>query len=43
MNNKILSLDCTIRDGGYVNNWKFTEEQVRECYNSCNLFPNYRD
>jgi len=28
-------LDCTIRDGGYVNNWKFTDEQVRECYNAC--------
>jgi 4-hydroxy 2-oxovalerate aldolase len=37
MNSKILSLDCTIRDGGYVNNWKFTEEQVSECYKSCNL------
>ena len=28
-------LDCTIRDGGYVNNWKFTDEQVRECYLAC--------
>jgi 4-hydroxy 2-oxovalerate aldolase len=28
-------LDCTIRDGGYVNDWKFTDEQVRECYLSC--------
>jgi len=25
-------LDCTIRDGGYVNDWKFTKEQVRNCY-----------
>lgn len=37
MNNKILCLDCTIRDGGYVNNWKFTKEQVSECYKTCNL------
>jgi 4-hydroxy 2-oxovalerate aldolase len=28
-------LDCTIRDGGYVNNWKFTDEQVRNCYIAC--------
>jgi 4-hydroxy 2-oxovalerate aldolase len=28
-------LDCTIRDGGYVNDWKFTEEQMRECYVAC--------
>ena len=32
-----LILDCTIRDGGYVNNWNFTYEQVRECYKSCAL------
>ena len=28
----IKILDCTIRDGGYVNDWKFTKEQVRNCY-----------
>jgi 4-hydroxy 2-oxovalerate aldolase len=28
-------LDCTIRDGGYVNDWKFSDEQVNECYKSC--------
>jgi len=33
MNYKIL--DCTIRDGGYVNNWQFTDEQVKNCYISC--------
>ena len=27
--------DCTLRDGGYVNNWGFTKEQVRECYKGC--------
>ena len=31
----IKLLDCTIRDGGYVNDWKFTNEQVRECYTAC--------
>jgi len=25
-------LDCTIRDGGYLNNWNFTDSCVRECY-----------
>ena len=35
--NKIEVLDCTIRDGGYVNDWRFTEEQIRECYNACSL------
>lgn len=25
-------LDCTIRDGGYINNWNFTDEEVLECY-----------
>jgi 4-hydroxy 2-oxovalerate aldolase len=28
-------LDCTLRDGGYVNNWNFTDEQVTECYKAC--------
>ena len=27
-------LDYTIRDGGYVNNWEFTQEQVLNCYKS---------
>jgi 4-hydroxy 2-oxovalerate aldolase len=34
---KIEILDCTIRDGGYVNEWRFTEEQIRECYKACSL------
>lgn len=31
-NNKILLLDCTIRDGGYLNNWNFSDEDVIDCY-----------
>lgn len=25
-------VDCTIRDGGYLNNWEFTDEEVIDCY-----------
>jgi 4-hydroxy 2-oxovalerate aldolase len=25
-------LDCTLRDGGYLNNWWFTEEMAAQCY-----------
>jgi len=35
--NNIELLDCTIRDGGYVNNWKFTDEQMKKCYNACSI------
>lgn len=28
-------LDCSIRDGGYVNDWKFDNIVVREVYRSC--------
>ncbi len=28
----IKILDCTIRDGGYINNWCFSKEMVREVY-----------
>lgn len=31
-NKQIEILDCTIRDGGYINNWKFSKELVRESY-----------
>jgi 4-hydroxy 2-oxovalerate aldolase len=37
MNKKIKVLDCTIRDGGYVNDWMFTDEQMKECYKACQL------
>ncbi len=32
LSNKKLFLDCTIRDGGYLNNWNFSLEEVVECY-----------
>jgi len=31
-NHQIKLVDCTIRDGGYLNNWEFTTEQVIDCY-----------
>ena len=27
-------LDCTIRDGGYLNNWNYTNDEVLDCYKS---------
>ena len=32
MNTKIL--DCTIRDGGYLNNWQFGTDLVKDLYRS---------
>ena len=29
MTNEIKILDCTLRDGGYVNNWEFGEKAIR--------------
>ncbi len=29
-------LDCTIRDGGYINNWNFTDDLVSNCYETLN-------
>ena len=31
---KLEILDCTIRDGGYINNWNFDKKFVREVYRS---------
>lgn len=36
-NIKTELLDCTIRDGGYVNNWEFSDEYVKECYKAVSL------
>jgi len=33
--NHLQVLDCTIRDGGYVNNWDFSDVVVREVYRAC--------
>jgi 4-hydroxy 2-oxovalerate aldolase len=30
-----MLLDCTLRDGGYTNNWDFTNEQVIDNYLAC--------
>jgi 4-hydroxy 2-oxovalerate aldolase len=32
--NKIKVLDCTLRDGGYVNNWEFSTESIKEIIKS---------
>jgi 4-hydroxy 2-oxovalerate aldolase len=32
---EIKVVDCTIRDGGLMNNWLFTDEFVKSVYNSC--------
>lgn len=26
--------DCSMRDGGYLNNWYFSKEQARACYSA---------
>src|SRR5690606_38009238 len=36
MGNQCKILDCTIRDGGLVNNWDFSVEFVRDLYNGLN-------
>ncbi len=33
MTNKIYLLDCTLRDGGYINDWEFS----REIYDSVSV------
>lgn len=30
MSNRISILDCTLRDGGYINNWRFGEKTIKE-------------
>lgn len=36
MSNEVKILDCTIRDGGLVNNWDFSVEFVRDLYKGLN-------
>ena len=31
---KLKVLDCTLRDGGYYNNWKFSKSQILEYLDS---------
>ncbi len=31
-NNKLEVLDCTIRDGGYINDWDFPVPMVKDVY-----------
>ena len=31
----IKVIDCTVRDGGLMNNWQFTDEFVRAVYDAC--------
>ena len=33
MNNSINVLDCTLRDGGYCNNWNFGSENIQKIIN----------
>lgn len=37
ISNKIKILDCTIRDGGYYNNWNFDIDMVKNYINQCQL------
>lgn len=32
---EIKLLDCTLRDGGYYNNWEFSYDFVKEYLKSC--------
>ncbi len=32
---EIKVLDCTVRDGGLMNNWKFEDDFVKAVYNAC--------
>ena len=37
--NKIKMLDCTLRDGGYYNNWEFGEELVSNYLQAMDITP----
>ena len=36
MKNKFKILDCTLRDGGYSNNWNFEKKLVNEYLKAIN-------
>jgi len=37
MKNKIKQLDCTLRDGGYYNNWFLNKELINEYLHSIKI------
>ena len=39
MNKKYILLDCTLRDGGYYNNWDFNEINIQKYLNLINQTP----
>ena len=39
MNKKFILLDCTLRDGGYYNNWDFNEINIQKYLNLINQTP----
>lgn len=34
---QIKVMDCTVRDGGLMNKWQFSDEFVRDVYKACNV------
>ena len=34
MNNDLIKIDCTLRDGGYYNNWDFSNSLIKEYLNA---------
>ena len=32
---EIKVMDCTVRDGGLMNNWQFSDDFVRAVYQAC--------
>ena len=37
INNAINHIDCTLRDGGYHNNWKFDQSLINDYLNCMSL------
>ena len=38
---EVKLLDCTIRDGGYLNEWKFSDQEVIDAYQSASDVNEY--